>query len=700
MFERLISDDRWAQRLRSPALGICLATFAILALELALIRWISGQVRIFAYFNNLTLIGAFLGMGLGVAAGRSRPGLIHLCLPSLAVVTAVFAFAEPLGLMHLQFPDPTIHMWGAEGDGGSLLVLLRNLSIFGALFTSVVWVFVCAGAAVGHLFPKIPVLRAYSWDLLGSLLGIAAFTALTFLSVAPPLWFLLAGLPLLWLSRRPLGAAALVLTLGLAALSVDGATFSPYNRIDLLLDEGSIRLSVNRDFHQFMHDLSDESVGETGLSDEVRARRVQYRDAYDLPFVINDRRESGLVVGAGTGNDVQAALRAGYAEVLSVDIDPEIIRLGREMHPERPYDDPRVVPVVNDARAFFEQYQGEPFDAVVYGLLDSHAMFTSLSSLRLDNYVYTEEGIRAAWQHVAEDGHLSLSFSVFGGEWIADRMRWTIARATGQEPAVICHNMHFGCTYLVARPAADLHMERISPRFQRLALTTPAAAVRTTSDDWPFLYIRPGIFPWGYLLVLLGVLCLAGVATPLAFGRGAVGADFDPVLFFMGAGFLLIETRGVTSLSLLFGSTWIVNSAIFAGILLMVLLANLAVERWQLRQLGPWAAGLFASLLLLWWADPGLLNALPLAARGTIGGLCTGLPVGCAGVIVSILLARSAKPAAALGSNLLGAVFGGCLEYLSMVIGLKSLVLVALSIYMLAWLCFQRQAASVYKPKV
>jgi len=242
-------------------------------------------------------------------------------------------------------------------------------------------------------------------------------------------------------------------------------------------------------------------------------------------------------------------------------------------------------------------------------------------------------------------------------------------------------------------------MERVSPRFQRLALTTPAEAVRTTSDDWPFLYIRPGIFPWGYLLVLLGVLCLAAVATPLAFGRGAVSAEFDPVLFFMGAGFLLIETRGVTSLSLLFGSTWMVNSAIFGGILLMVLLANLAVERWQLRQLWPWAAGLFASLLLLWWADPGLLNALPLAARGTIGGLCTGLPIGCAGVIVSILLSRSAKPAAALGSNLLGAVFGGCLEYLSMVIGLKSLVLLAVIIYMLAMLFFQRRAASVYKPR-
>jgi len=694
VFSRLISDDRWAQRLASPALGIGLATFAILALELCLIRWISGQVRIFAYFNNLTLIGAFLGMGLGVAVGRRKPGMLHLCLPSLAALTAVFAFAEPLGLMHLKFPDPTIHMWGAEGVDESVFVLVRNLGIFGALFAAVVWVFVCAGAAVGHLFPKVPVLRAYSWDLFGSLLGIGAFTAVTLLSLSPPVWFLVAGLPLLFLSRRVLGAAALAVTIALAAISVDGATFSPYNRIDLLADDGSIRMSVNRDFHQFMHDLSDQSLREPGLSEEVRSRRQQYRDAYDLPFVINDLRGRALVVGAGTGNDVQAALRADYSEILSVDIDPEIIAIGRRMHPEQPYDDQRVVPVVNDARAFFEQYQGQPFETVVYGLLDSHAMFTSLSSLRLDNYVYTEEGIRAAWRHVAEDGHLSLSFSVFGGEWMADRMRWTIARATGQDPTVICHEMHFGCTYLVAKPGATLHIERIPARFQRLGLTTPAAAVRTTSDDWPFLYIRPGIFPWGYLLVLLGVLTMALLATPLAFGRKAVSSEFDPVLFFMGAGFLLIETRGVTSLSLLFGSTWMVNSAIFAGILVMVLLANLAVERWELRSFKPWAVLLFLSVLLLWWADPGQLNALPLLARGAVGGLITGLPIGFAGVIVSILLSRAASPAAALGSNLLGSVFGGCLEYLSMVIGLKALVLLALSIYMLAMFYYQRRHAN------
>ncbi len=53
------------------ALRLGLATFAILALELAIIRWMSHQVRIFAYLNNVLLMASFLGMGLGVAAGRA-----------------------------------------------------------------------------------------------------------------------------------------------------------------------------------------------------------------------------------------------------------------------------------------------------------------------------------------------------------------------------------------------------------------------------------------------------------------------------------------------------------------------------------------------------------------------------------------------------------------------------------------------------
>lgn len=108
-------------------------------------------------------------------------------------------------------------------------------------------------------------------------------------------------------------------------------------------------------------------------------------------------------------------------------------------------------------------------------------------------------------------------------------------------------------------------------------------------------------------------------------------------------------------------------------------------------------AALFVPLLLsvglLWWFPLGWLQTLPLAARGLVGGLLTGVPVGFAGIVVPMLLQRSKSPTASLGANLLGAVLGGCLEYYSMIGGLRSTALMAGVLYLLALLVLRRDAA-------
>jgi hypothetical protein len=676
-------DTRWTEGGGPFEIQIALATFGILALELAVIRWTSSQIRIFAYFNNLVLIGAFLGMGFGVALGRRYGGLLHWTMPALLLLSIPLAFSEQLGLVHMAFPDKGVFLWGGEQLQGNAFQYLRNLFLFIFLFELIVLVFLLAGAAVGCLFSKLPPLRAYSFDLAGSLVGIIGFTVATLFNASPPVWLLIGGLPFVWLSRKPLALVCLAATVLLGWYSISGAVYSPYNRIDIQGGDRSYVLEVNRDFHQYMHDLSDRALTDTTRPTEKLKEGLFLRDIYDLPFQMNPHRDQALIVGSGTGNDVQAALRNGYRKVFSVDIDGEIIDLGKRLHPEKPYDDKRVVPVVNDARAFFEQYQGKPFDNICYGLLDSHAMFSSMSSLRLDNYVYTEEGIRAAWKHLSPEGHLSISFSIFAGKWISDRLFWTITKATGKKPVAVYHGMHYGATYVVAPDMSNLVLTRLKG-YPRLTPERNIKAVRTTTDDWPFLYIRPGHIPWGYVIVLGTILIFAAATTPLAFGRKALSSDFDPVLFFMGAAFLLIETRGVTSLSLVFGSTWIVNSAIFAGILITVLVANMAVARFRFQNSLPWFFGLFLALILLWRFDAALLNQFSMLSRGLIGGLVNALPIGFAGVIVSISLARSANPTASLGSNLLGSVVGGCLEYFSMYIGLQTLVLLAMVLYLAA----------------
>jgi len=683
-----LGGDAWTRKSGPFPLQLALATFAILALELAIIRWISGQIRMFAYFNNLILIGAFLGMGLGVVIGRRRPALVHLTMPALCILSAILAFSEELGLMHMRFPDVSVHLWGAEASQ-DLGVLAVNMLVVLALLWLVITIFIFAGSAVGNLFGRMPTLKAYTYDLAGSLLGVIAVTVFTSFETGPHVWIALGCLPVIWLSKRPSTVICGIGACILAWISVQGAYFSPYNRIDMIAtreaDHQSYMLSVNRDFHQYMHDLSDSTV--EGSDSESMVRTL--RRVYDIPFILSPDPGRALVVGAGTGNDVQAALRQGYQEVYSVDIDGSIIGLGRQFHPEKPYQDPRAIPVVQDARAFFEQYEGPAFDVVCYGLLDSHSMFSAMTSLRLENYVYTEQGLRSAWRHVAPDGILALSFSVFAGEWIADRIYWTLEKATGIKPTMIHHGMHFGRTFIISRDLNRLDLSRIA--FPTAGEPKqPKNAVRTTSDDWPFLYIRPGAIPWGYILLISLVLITASVATLFTFGPKRIGRDFHPALFFMGAAFLLIETRGVTNLSLILGSTWVVNASVFSGILFMVLIANIFVYKFRVSSATRWFIPLFGAVVLLWALDPGVFNTFPLLTRGVLGGLFNALPIAFAGVIVSILLVRSVSPAAALGSNLLGSLFGGCIEYFSMWVGLKALAATALVLYLIAFIFFRR----------
>jgi hypothetical protein len=688
-------DASWAERKGPLTLRIALTTFGILALELALIRWTSSQVRAFAYFNNIVLIGAFLGMGLGVALGRRHPGLVHLALPALLVVALPLAFSEELGLVHLYFPDNSIMVWYVGLVPADPAAFAGHILIFIALFTAIVAVFTFCSVPLGYLFSLLPALRSYVWDLTGSLIGVVAFAVSAGLNSGPAVWLALGCLPFAFLTLRAAAFALAFAVIGLGQYSVRGARFSPYNRIDLSPPTAVLtELRVNRDFHQCIYDFSPAHLSSPSLSTSDRLLLGRIQELYNLPFVVNSSRRSALIVGAGTGNDVQSALKHGYGSIVGVDIDSQIIALGRTLNPQRPYQDPRVSLVVDDARAFFGKPAAATYDLVCYGLLDSHAMSSAMSTLRLDNYVYTEEGIRSGWNRVGPRGHLSLSMSCVAGDWFFNRIYWTIAKATGKAPRAFYSEIHGAVTFLVARDGVRLDEGVMA---QRLALTPSAAEsdTQTTNDDWPFLYIRPGAFPWGYLVVLAYILALALVTVRPVFGLGSPGAArFDWPLFFMGAAFLLIETRGVTSTSLLFGSTWVANAAVFSGILLMVLAATLIVRGRHWKNPLPWFAPLLLSVALLWWFPLDWLQTLPLAARGLLGGLLTGMPVGFAGIVVPMLLERSPSPAASLGANLLGAVLGGCLEYYSMIGGLRSTAIMAAILYLVAFALLHR---SVYR---
>lgn len=387
----------------SPAARLLLSTFGLLALELAFIRWLASQIRVFAYFSNLVLIAAFLGMGLGLGIAKKKGALRHWVLPAVLLLSIPAAAAEMLGLTQLTFPDLSVHLWGAElalgadasGISEALTLGGSVLTVF-LLFWAVAGSFVLAGVSVGHYFAvadpegvrpgplRVPprCVGCHGRYLVGD---------------GPPGLVLRGGLAVPLLVAPPDQCALLRwpapyhLELGgWGSLQSLQPHLSPYNRIDLVSQaKGEVLLNVNRDFHQYIHDLSLERIASVA-DDETRRIVEGTRIVYDIPYVVAGRASRVLVVGAGTGNNVQAALRNGAEHTTAVDIDGTILKLGEMLHPEEPYSDPSVRLVTNDGPAFLQQYDGEPFDVVSFGFLDSHALFSAMSSLRLENYVYTE----------------------------------------------------------------------------------------------------------------------------------------------------------------------------------------------------------------------------------------------------------------------------------------------------------------------
>jgi hypothetical protein len=162
-------------------------------------------------------------------------------------------------------------------------------------------------------------------------------------------------------------------------------------------------------------------------------------------------------------------------------------------------------------------------------------------------------------------------------------------------------------------------------------------------------------------------------------------------LFFLGAGFMLLEVQIISRTALLFGTTWIVNSLVISSILLVVVGANLVARLHPHFSKRAGYAGLFLSMavayfLPLRWL---FLESQSLKIITSMSLLCA--PVFFAGIVFVRAFAEAGFKGEALGSNLLGAAAGGFLESLSYWIGLKALLIVAAILYSLALLLEKRR---------
>ncbi len=206
--------------------------------------------------------------------------------------------------------------------------------------------------------------------------------------------------------------------------------------------------------------------------------------------------------------------------------------------------------------------------------------------------------------------------------------------------------------------------------------------IRTPSDDWPFLYLREPTIPAlnlrGMAIVAVLSLILILVFSPIR------RAPPSGQMFFLGAGFMLLETKGLVHMALLFGGTWMVNSAVFVAILAMILLANLVVMISPPRRLWMFYGLLLAALVVNTLIPTDKFLALPGVGKYLVSCTVVFLPVFFAGVIFATAFRSSTQPAIDLGSNIAGIVLGALSENLSLVVGFNHLLWLAIGFYILS----------------
>jgi tRNA1(Val) A37 N6-methylase TrmN6 len=647
-------------------------SFLMLLVELALIRWSASENVRLAYLTNFVLLASFLGIGVGFLRAGARRDLFGWSPLALAALV-VFGLAFPVRLVTLSGSGQLQARFGWPP-------LPPEVSL-AVIFGLTILVMAGIGQGVARTFAEFEPLEAYRLDILGSIGGIVVFSALAFLKMPPLAWGLIAAVTFaVLLPRRPrwrFGTALGVLAGVAVALGAQSLApqhyWSPYYKIntEALPDQpGALKLWANNIPHQTAYPLE-------------RLRRNQPYYFFPYRHVAPASLDDVLIIGAGNGNDVAVALAQGAKHVDAVEIDPVLLDLGRKYHPQRPYADPRVTVHVNDGRAFLNRTDNR-YDLILFALPDSLTLLAGQSNLRLENYLLTEQAVEEARDRLKPTG----TFAMYNyyEPFLLDRFGGTLKQVYGSTPCAEVGSQ------LGGRQQAVLTVARSGPTGE-CASPWRGQSLAAVTDDHPFPYLVGRQIPPYYLWVL-GFVLLASIVVVRVAGGPVRGMARYADLAFMGAAFLLLETKNIVQYALLFGTTWLVNSLVFAGVLLSVLAAIEVARRVRLPRPAVLYASLLAALAIAWLVPQAALLQLPALPRFVVATMLAFTPIFLANLVFAQRFKDVGSSTTAFAANLLGAMVGGVLEYAAMITGYRFLLVVIAVLYGLAFVTGYRHLAA------
>ena len=656
------------------------ASALMLFVQLALIRWAGANLIHLSYFSNLILLASFLGIGLGfLRARRARDMGRYVPIGLLILVGFIMLFPATIEASSTDL----IYFTEVRPSGFPAWVTLPLVFIVIAVTMT------GFGEITGRAFREFTALNAYRWDIIGSILGTLAFTLVAFLRSPSWIWPLvtlvalwaLYGRSLPWLSR-----IAMVLVVGVLVFEslMAGVSWSPYYKVHTQVKNPGTsveftNIQVNGIPHQNVMDVQE---------------RLKVEPMYGRPYerAVGNPLDDVLVVGAGTGTDVALALANGAKHVDAVEIDPRIQQIGIERNPNKPYDDPRVTVHINDGRAFLSGTD-KKYDLILFALPDSLTLVSGASQLRLESYLFTRESIEAARDHLKDDGVFAM-YNYYREPWLVNRLAGTLDEVFGHAPCLDTFTAVQSLAAITIGRNADNAVCAPNTTWDRAAIAAGGQAVPVPAvDDRPFLYLKDRTIPPIYLIVVALIIAMSAIGIRVFGGRFREMRGYAD-LFFMGMAFLLLETRSVTTFALLFGTTWLVNALVFTGVLLAVLLAIETTARVKRDIPRPIIiTGLFASLAVAFLIPNATLLGLPVPVRLVAAIAIAFAPIFFANLLFTSRFKNAQNTTAAFAANLFGAMIGGCLEYLSLVLGYQWLIAVAALIYVIAVVVGQRAIA-------
>src|SRR5207247_4254215 len=191
----LLSETPKTLFVTNPRVRIFLLSFAMLFFELLCIRWIPSYVRFLSYFNNFVLLASFLGIGLVMLTARRK----RFWFPPFPLMVLLLVIVVMWNKFDLQISSTEVLYYGV---GETLGARSDNYAVLPIIFGLVTACFIPLSRSFGQLFTQIMPLTAYTFDIIGSLVGIACFSVIAYFALPPLVWFVMLTLLILVLSSR------------------------------------------------------------------------------------------------------------------------------------------------------------------------------------------------------------------------------------------------------------------------------------------------------------------------------------------------------------------------------------------------------------------------------------------------------------------------------------------------------------------